>query len=568
MKLKLRIILLVMIPMVLVAGTSLVLSGVQINNSVTEQAYSGLEATALSIANIFDFASEGDYHLEDGILMKGDDMNISESSQIVDEIKNETGLDVTIFYGDTRYLTTIVDENGKRQVGTTASAEVTDEVLNKGNNYGNDNVKILGERFICYYIPLIQPSTSKPVGMVFVGQEYQIVSDRMEKAAQLSGIPAIILLILSGVFAVVISTKTVNAINEGISFLNILASGKIGSKLPSRLTSRNDEIGDMCHSIQEVSGQLENIISELQKESAILNESADDCAETAEGVMESIEQISSSMQEVTAASTNQAKDADDASVNISHMGDMIENTNRQVGEMSDVTNKMNAASASVKETLLELSDSMKSVEEAVEEIAIKTNQTHESVQKINEITGIISGIATQTNLLSLNASIEAARAGEHGRGFAVVATEIQKLAEESNSSTNQIREMLEELQTNSNESVADMNRVKEIVRVQEASILKTNEMFGVLEGGIDNSTAGIKEISGESASLDEAREATVGIVQNVSMASQNIAAHMQETTASVEMLTEMAMGLRERAGNLAEIATSIDGMVSVFDIQA
>ena len=85
--------------------------------------------------------------------------------------------------------------------------------------------------------------------------------------------------------------------------------------------------------------------------------------------------------------------------------------------------------------------------------AEQTSLTNESVAKISTATDLITAIASQTNLLSLNASIEAARAGEYGRGFAVVASEIQQLSEQSNSAASEIRSMIANLNTNSSQTI-------------------------------------------------------------------------------------------------------------------
>ena len=566
MKLKIRIILLVVVPVALVGITALILSAWQINSNVTSESYSGMEASAMAIERIFDYASEGDYKVSGNELWKGD-LNISNNIQMIDDIKEETGLDVTVFMGDTRYLTTISDESGKRQVGTKASDEVVQSVIKNGETYCSNKVDIFGERYICVYVPVTQPGGTTPVGMIFVGQRYSNVEDKIERGSQISGIPVILILIISVSIVAYNSNMLVNAIRDGISFLNTLASGKIGRKLPAKYSTRNDEIGEMCRSIQAVDSKLENIVSQLQKQCIILDASSSTCFQTADGVRESVEQISASMQEVASSTMVQAREADDVDKNMGRMGGMIENTTKQVNSMSIEANNMNNASESVKSTLKELSDSMKGVAVSVDEIARQTDQTHKSVQKINEITSIIAGIASQTNLLSLNASIEAARAGENGRGFAVVATEIQKLAEQSNESAMEIRKMLEELQNNSERSVQSMQQIKEIVQVQEDNLIKTNQEFNVLGAGIVKSSMGIKEINNESVSLDQARAQAINLVQNVSVASQDIAAHMEETTASVMNVTSMVGGLKDKAEELADIVKDIQNMVSIFEIE-
>ncbi len=145
----------------------------------------------------------------------------------------------------------------------------------------------------------------------------------------------------------------------------------------------------------------------------------------------------------------------------------------------------------------------------------QTNTTNESAMKIREATTLITSIAEETNLLSLNASIEAARAGDQGRGFAVVASQIQKLAEQSNESARQIENIIDSLIEDSQKSVATMEDVKKIMESQSESVGRTNERFTQVRNGITQSLDGVNQIADKTKRLDEARVNVVDVVQNL-----------------------------------------------------
>lgn len=124
MKLKGKILAVSIIPVILTSIVIFLVAADRIANGVYDEAYLGMHATTLAIRDIFETGYEGQYHLdEEGELWKGNELNISQSLEIVDHIKENTGLDVTIFWGDNRMLTSILDENGNRQIGTKASEE-------------------------------------------------------------------------------------------------------------------------------------------------------------------------------------------------------------------------------------------------------------------------------------------------------------------------------------------------------------------------------------------------------------------------------------------------------------
>ncbi len=177
---------------------------------------------------------------------------------------------------------------------------------------------------------------------------------------------------------------------------------------------------------------------------------------------------------------------------------------------------------------------------------------------------MISSIADETNLLSLNASIEAARAGEAGRGFAVVAAQIQKLAEQSNNSASEIDKIIHMLIEDSQKAVRTMNQVKEIMKNQSENVTKTGSVFTQVTEGINKSISGVGEIAHKTAHLDEARTSVVDIVQNLTAIAQQNAASTEETSAAVIEVSDIMNEISGNAKQLKEIAAVLENNMSSF----
>ena len=333
-----------------------------------------------------------------------------------------------------------------------------------------------------------------------------------------------------------------------------------------KLTARADETGQMSRAVAELRRQLVEVVSDLRGQSEKLYEASDVLNVNASETATTVEQVEKAVSEISDGASSQADETQKATENVILMGSMVEETTRQVEELTDNANDMRKSSDEALDTLQNLGRINERAREAIDVIYEQTNNTNESAMKIREATSLITSIAEETNLLSLNASIEAARAGEQGRGFAVVASQIQKLAEQSNVSARQIENIIDSLIEDSQKSVATMEDVKKIMESQSESVGRTNESFTQVRDGITQSLDGVNQIADKTKRLDAARVNVVDVVQNLTAIAEENAASTEETSASVTEVSTIVYSISENAAKLKEVAEHLEQSMSIFKI--
>ena len=240
--------------------------------------------------------------------------------------------------------------------------------------------------------------------------------------------------------------------------------------------------------------------------------------------------------------------------------------NEEVTELRNNAEEIRLADEKASDTLKRLNEINEKARHSIDVISEQTNTTNVSATKIREATTLITSIAEETNLLSLNASIEAARAGEQGRGFAVVASQIQKLAEQSNDSARQIESIIDKLIEDSEKAVATMEEVTEIMNTQSEHVSQTEESFTHVQKGLDKSMEGIDNIAKRTQQMDTARSNVVDVVQNLTAIAEENAASTEETSASVTEMSNIVQNIAEGASRLYQIAGNLEQEMKKFRV--
>lgn len=345
---------------------------------------------------------------------------------------------------------------------------------------------------------------------------------------------------------------------------NLDFSGDVSSD--KKMLKRKDEVGVMLRSITELKNIIVKVMAEIRAYSESLGEAAEALKNSANESSTAAGQVETAITGIADGASSQAQETQSATENVIVMGKMIEQASTEVEQLGDNAADMHKASENAMSIFAELEKINQKTMEAIHIIGEQTQKTNESAAKIKVATDMISEIAEETTLLSLNASIEAARAGEQGRGFAVVANQIQKLAEQSADATTQITEVISELVNDAQESVQTMDEVKEVMNQQSENVSQTEKAFKNVEKGIAESIESVEKITDKTRKLDEARAGVVDVVQSLSAIAEENAASAEETSASASEVGSIMEDVSQNANMLDEIAVKLNENVKRFKI--
>ena len=563
MKMQSKMLTMSLFPLIILGLTTIIFGNARIKEVVTNNIENGLRGTAVAVRDAIDYADEGEYHVEDGTLYKGE-FDVTNVTDMADHIQTSADTDITVFYGNTRYMTSILDAQGNRAIGTTASEEVARKVLDGQQEYFSSDANVNGAAYFGYYIPIIENGNS--VGMVFAGMPQADAKAQINKIISLiAGIMVLFVFLFSASTILVVKSMAKGLI-RGASALEQVAAGKLNVELNSKFAERKDEIGQISRAVQKLKQELTSVITEIMGNSKELHESSELLHEKTNASMEHINQIERAVDEIAQGAGSQAQETQSATEHVIAMGNMIEDTSKEITTLNENAKQIKTLGQDAVTTIEELQKINHKTKESIDVIYDQTNTTNTSAQRIKEATALITEIAEETNLLSLNASIEAARAGEQGRGFAVVAGQIQKLAEQSNESARQIEEIINSLLEDSGKAVETMESVKEIMDEQNTNVEKTNDQVRQVIGQVDESIAAIDRIAQQSGKLNEARLVITDTVQNLTAVAEENAAGTQESAASVAQIGELIRDIAQIAGEQRDIADKLKENMSIFEL--
>ncbi len=565
MKIQSKILMVALGPLAVLGIIIVLLSNARINTVVTDSIMIGLKSAAVAVRDTLTYVDEGDYGFDRNNKFCKGEFNISKSPELVDNIKEASDIDITIFYGNIRYMTSLLDSSDNRMIGTRAGDEVVKEVIENGNEYFSKNVDVYGEKYFGYYIPLYN-NEGTPVGMVFAGIPQADAKAQILRILLVMVGIVLATAVLAAIFLVFIVRRLVQALRKGSVALEQVAHGDLNVELDKAVLKRKDEIGNISRAIMRLKEELSGTIAVIKTQSDELNGAAAYLQNRTAETSDSLLQVERAVGEVAEGATNQAEETQTATDNVVNMGHMVEETANEADEMNQSAQNMRKLGQEAFDTLHELQRINEEAKQSIDVIYEQTNTTNQSAQKIKEATNLITSIAEETNLLSLNAAIEAARAGEQGRGFAVVASQIQKLAEQSNESAKQIEDIISDLIADSDKSVETMDIVRGIMDKQSQNVVRTDECFGEVLKGIERSIETIGGIADKAEKMNGVKVSVVDSVQNLTAIAEENAASTEETSASIIEIANAVADISARAEQLKGIADKMDESMAIFKL--
>ena len=556
MRLAFKLSLTVAIPLLLITIIGIVISASKQNSmskNLVEREISGIAASVRETYTEMDNGAE--FTLNGDTFKKGN-VTLSENYELIDTLKQERDVELSVFYGDTRVLTTLKDSSGKREINTKMSKEVYD-TLQMGKDYYASDLQLFGTPYSGCYVPLYQPGSDKIVGSIFCGRSQEEVNEALRNTIISMMIPMLLVFVIAIAIGMFIVTRIVKHLDGAVGNLGTLSNGMLNLEMKKDLVVRKDEVGDIARAIQRLIESMRDIITNITTSSQALQGFSEEFAASFDHIAESINNVNIAVDEIANGSSSQAAETMSASQKVTQMGTALDETTANVETLGSSSVKMREYNKTAAKNLDELSAISETTKSSVLLVQNQTNQTNDSAQEIREATELITDIANQTNLLSLNASIEAARAGENGRGFAVVADEIRNLSEQSRESAEHIVEIVNTLIANSNTSVTTMNEVAENIRTQNNKIEETGEMFRSLNKEIAEVTEAIEKIRKQTEALDVQKKEVLDIVDGLAAIAEQNAAGTEETSASMAEFHEIIDSCHEATNELTKLAQDL-----------
>ncbi len=376
----------------------------------------------------------------------------------------------------------------------------------------------------------------------------------------------ILILVVGIVVSAIFGKRLAQGIQKVSIDLNKVAEGDLSFEINSKLLNRSDEIGRIAQSLNEVKHALAGMIGAVGDASAQLEESSVAFSDRFGSITESINSINIAVNEMAKGTVSLADETETVNEKVQKLGEVMDIEKGELDRLGASVNVMAKYSDGASESIQKLEEITEITNNAIAVVSDQAHQTNESAIHINQMVEIIKSMASQTNLLSLNASIESARAGEAGRGFAVVAEEIRKLAEESADSAAEIESVVKELTSNAEVSISRMQEVMSSVEEQRKRLTQTREAFGSLYQEINAVDDVAKNISRQTEVLSELKDVVADSVSNLGSVAEQSSASAEEMSAEMQLASESLSECFSDTKKLVELSEKQNQQTQKFTI--
>lgn len=523
-------------------------SGFLMRQEFEDATYDKLTTCATSVEQYFY------YDIVEKILSKD---NLSYN--FIDSLK-DNDVELTLFQGDTRYITSIKDTRGNRVEDTKASEEIWNTVK-AGETYYAANVDISNKEYYVCYLP-VYDENGDIWGMAFAGTPEEVVDTAKEGIVNKLYIVSIILLVLFAVILLFIAKTFRKPLRKAADSVQKIADGDLTEDIETNALLV--ETRDLLVASKTLQDQLSNVVSKVKNTSDDMAKAVDDLDNLATSSTDGAAQINTAVEELAVTAQSLAENVQDVNVKAIEMGEDIDGISSEVNVLKDQSKEMLNANTEAVGSMGAVLDSSDKSSKAVEEIAAHISSTNDAITQIHKAVELILDIADQTKLLSLNASIEAAHAGESGKGFAVVAQEIKNLSEQSAQGAKAIEDIANDILAKSGVTVQLSKDIRGLISKEQEDIAKVQQSFETLSDNVMQSMTIADNIFDRVGHLNSSKEGILNNITDLSAISEENAASNEEVTASVANIANSISNISKDTETLNDMAVELGELIQYF----
>lgn len=391
----------------------------------------------------------------------------------------------------------------------------------------------------------------------------KVIMEQASNIKNLTIVMVFVAIVLAVIVGMLLATGIARAIGDVNQTLKEVSEGDLTVQI---FTRRKDEFKKLNQHIMDMIGSIKHLIRKSAKVAFRVTDSAGAVSAASEGFVDSAKSISQAIEHIEIGISEQAHDAESCLKKMGSLAEKIDYVNTSTTHIAQFAENTKQTVSTGVNTIKELNVKAEATTKITKKVIDNIEDLQNASRSIESITGTINEIATQTNLLSLNASIEAARAGASGRGFAVVASEIRKLAEQSMEASKQIEKIIEGIQSRTKETVGNAKEAEEIVASQAETLTVTIEVFQMIGTQVEGLTNDIEEISEGVNGIEGAKNDTLKAIENISAGLAETAAASAQVQSAAENQLQSARDLNEAAMGLGENAAELQEAISQFKV--